>query len=161
MPAGRPTDYHADYPEQVRKLCLLGATDPEIADFFEVCVATVHNWKNNHPEFLDAIRAGKTQADAQIASKLYSRAEGARWEEQQAIKVKTGQYTEEVVTVSLQREAPPDTAAAIFWLKNRRRGDWMDISRQEHTGADGNPIQVEDAREPLSVIRARAAEKKE
>lgn len=35
------------------------------------------------------------------------------------------------------------------------------VVRQEHTGADGGPIQVEDAREPLSVIRARAAEKKE
>lgn len=33
---GRPSGYKPEYAEQARKLCLLGATDQEIADFFEV-----------------------------------------------------------------------------------------------------------------------------
>jgi hypothetical protein len=45
MTAGRPTKYQPEFAEQAYKLCLLGATDPEMADFFEVCVATVQNWK--------------------------------------------------------------------------------------------------------------------
>jgi hypothetical protein len=34
--AGRPTKYKSEYPEQTFKLCLLGATDKEIANIFEV-----------------------------------------------------------------------------------------------------------------------------
>ena len=33
---GRPTDYDDAFPEQARKLCQLGATDMELADFFDV-----------------------------------------------------------------------------------------------------------------------------
>ncbi len=36
MPAGRPTKYEASYIVQAEKLCALGATDIEVADFFEV-----------------------------------------------------------------------------------------------------------------------------
>ena len=34
--AGRPTEYKEEYNEQVYKLCLLGAKDKELADFFNV-----------------------------------------------------------------------------------------------------------------------------
>lgn len=33
-PLGRPTVYQSDYPEKAGKLCALGATDAQIADFF-------------------------------------------------------------------------------------------------------------------------------
>ena len=131
MTAGRPTKYQETYPEQARKLCLLGATDPELADFFDVCTTTIDNWRAEYPEFLGAIKSGKIQADAHIADRLYSRAEGAEWEEQQAIKVKTGPHTEQIVTVTVRRAAPPDSTAIIFWLKNRRSAQWRD--RQEYT----------------------------
>jgi hypothetical protein len=36
--------------------------------------------------------------------------------------------------------APPDTTAAIFWLKNRRREEWRDVSSHEQTGPNGGPI---------------------
>lgn len=35
MAIGRPTKYRPEFAEQARKLCLLGATDKELADFFE------------------------------------------------------------------------------------------------------------------------------
>jgi hypothetical protein len=34
MERGRPTKYKEEYNEQAYKLCLLGATDKELADFF-------------------------------------------------------------------------------------------------------------------------------
>jgi len=37
-----------------------------------------------------------------------------------------------------REHVPPDTTAAIFWLKNRRAKDWRD--KRELTGADGEPI---------------------
>ena len=33
----RPSPYKEEYNEQVYKLCLLGAIDTEISDFFNVC----------------------------------------------------------------------------------------------------------------------------
>ena len=44
---GRPTKYKAEYAEQARKLCLLGATDMEMADFFEVSEFTINKWKKD------------------------------------------------------------------------------------------------------------------
>jgi hypothetical protein len=129
MPAGRPTKYSEAYPEQARKLCLLGATDEEMADFFDVCVATITTWKHEHPEFLASIKSGKVEADAHLAEKLYSRAQGAEWEEEQAFKVKIGSHEEKVEIVTVKRAAPPDTTALIFWLKNRKPTRWRD--RQE------------------------------
>ncbi len=43
MPAGRPSKFKDEYIEQARKLAALGATDQEIADFFEV-LPTEDDW---------------------------------------------------------------------------------------------------------------------
>lgn len=139
MSEGRPTRYREEYAEQARKLCLLGATDAEMANFFEVCVATIQNWKNDFPEFLDSIKAGKIKADAHLASKLYSRAEGAEWTEEQAIKIKVGQFEERVEVVSVKRSAPPETAALIHWLNNRRSGNWRSAQSLQQLDKDGKP----------------------
>ena len=41
---GRPSKYRDEFPEQARKLCLLGATDEDMARFFEVATSTVKLW---------------------------------------------------------------------------------------------------------------------
>ena len=122
---GRPTSYRSEYANQAYTLCLLHhAKDEDLAAFFDVCVATIYNWKNEFPEFLEATIQGKLPADANIASKLYERAEGARWTEQVAIKIKVGKDVEQVEVIELQKEAPPDTAACLAWLKNRQPRYW-------------------------------------
>ncbi len=73
---GRPTSYRPEYAEQALKLCRLGATDKELADFFEVAESTVNLWKIEHPEFSESLKAGKAQADAEVADKLFKRATG-------------------------------------------------------------------------------------
>lgn len=47
----RPTKYKAEYAEQARKLCLLGATNEELAAFFEVGITTLERWIKAHKEF--------------------------------------------------------------------------------------------------------------
>src|SRR5690606_21525869 len=91
---GRPSLYRPEYAEQARKLCLLGATDKQLADFFNVTEQTINGWKIDFPEFFESLRAGKMKADAEVASKLYDRAIGAEWVEQQAFKVKKGKDNE-------------------------------------------------------------------
>src|SRR5690242_5095291 len=115
MPAGRPSSYKPEYAEQVRKLCLLGATNEEIADFFGVVTSTLDNWRAEYPEFLGAIKEGKLQADANVGQRLFERAMGFTHPEEKIFQV-DGQ----IIRADTTKQYPPDTAAAIFWLKNRR-----------------------------------------
>ena len=39
-------------------------------------------------------------------------------------------------------DGPQSVTAAIFWLKTRAQ--WRDVTRVEHSGPDGGPIQTED-----------------
>jgi len=43
---GRPTKYDEKYNEQAYKLCLLGASDKDMADFFQVTESTLNLWKD-------------------------------------------------------------------------------------------------------------------
>lgn len=145
-PVGRPTRYRAEFAEQARKLCRLGATDVELAEFFEVAASTVGKWKNDHPEFSESIKAGKILSDAEVADKLFHRALGYSHEAEK-IMVVAGQ----VERVPYVEHYPPDTAAAIFWLKNRQRGRWRD--KPQDAADDDTPptpvkvtVNVQDAR---------------
>ncbi len=120
-PGGRPTKYKPEYAELAFKYCLLGATDEEMANFFEISVATLYNWKNDYPEFLEALKNGKEKADAEVAKSLYNRAKGY---EQKTVKV--FQYQGDPVIVPVVEHIPPDTGAAMAWLKNRQPSKWRD-----------------------------------
>tara|TARA_B100000073_G_scaffold347991_2_gene364408 strand:+ start:2738 stop:3229 length:492 start_codon:yes stop_codon:yes gene_type:complete len=115
------TKYKEEYAEQARKLCLLGATDKDLADFFEVCEKTVNNWKKDFPDFLQSIKRGKTFADANVAESLYNRACGYTHQEEKVF-VSEGSIISHEVT----KHYPPETAAVIFWLKNRDPQKWRD-----------------------------------
>lgn len=136
--AGRPTKYKAEYNEQVYKLCLLGATDKELADILNIAESTLNDWKNTFPEFSESIKKGKEKADAEVAEKLFHRAKGYEHEDEYIT-----QYQGEPVVVPIIKHYPPDTAAAIFWLKNRQRDKWRDKQDLEIAGKDGGKIQVE------------------
>lgn len=125
MAAGRPTKYREDYNEQVEKLCKLGATDEEIAGFFDVDVSTINNWKIDYPEFFESIKKGKILADSNVAERLYQRAMGFEHDSEE-IKVITIGKESVIERVPTRKIYPPDPTAAIFWLKNRRSKEWRD-----------------------------------
>lgn len=139
MPAGRPSDYRDEYPEQVRKLCLLGATDKEIADFFNVSVATLYNWRESKPEFLEATIQGKKIADANVAERLYERAIGYEHDD-----MHVSSYQGDVTLTPIRKYYPPDTQAASLWLRNRQSDKWRDKVDHELSGKDGGPIETND-----------------
>ncbi len=127
MSAGRPTTYDEDYPRQAAKLAQLGATDQEIADFFEVDVRTIYRWKHDHDEFCQAVKVGKDVADERVERSLYQKAIGY---EQDEVKIFMPAGAAEPVYAPFRAKIAADTTAAIFWLKNRRAADWRD--KQEH-----------------------------
>ena len=58
-PGGRPTKYRDELPAQAKKLCRLGATDAEMAEFFEVSESTINEWKLAYDEFSESIKKGQ------------------------------------------------------------------------------------------------------
>ena len=74
--AGRPTAYRREFCELAHNYCLLGATNPELAGFFDVAPRTIDNWIASHPAFAEAVREGRVVADARVARCLYERAVG-------------------------------------------------------------------------------------
>jgi len=128
---GRPTKYDPDFNFQVEKLSKLGATDKEIADFFDVSESTINLWKIEYPEFSESIKKGKVLADSNVAQSLYHRAIGYQHDDTD-IRV----VDKEIVETPIIKYYPPDPTAAIFWLKNRRPKEWRDKSQMEveHSG---------------------------
>ena len=119
---GRPTKLKKSFYEQTTKLCMLGAKDEELADFFHVSVATISNWKESDPKFLEALKQGKDYADANVANSLYRRAIGYEHRD-----IHFSAYEGHVTQTVYTKLYPPDPTSCIFWLKNRRRQDWRDI----------------------------------
>lgn len=125
----RPTKYKPEYVDEARKLCQAGAIDVEVARHFRVSVATLSTWKLKYPEFLAALRVGKTIADSNVEDSLYRAAMGY-WQSEVELKVINGELKE----IPVERYYPPNTTAMIFWLKNRKSNSWSDKQEVQHTG---------------------------
>ena len=151
MPAGRPSKYDPAFVEQARKLCLLGATNDDLARFFGVGGGTIDRWIESNEEFRGALKEGRDEADTRVAERLYSRALGYSHD---AVKIFMPSGADAPVYAPYTEHYPPDTTAAIFWLKNRRPDLWRDVQRQEHTGKDGGPIAttIEDKRAAAKAL---------
>jgi hypothetical protein len=133
---GRPSKYEPRFADRAARACLAGFTDIEVADLLGVSVRTINTWKIEHPEFAAALKAGKAEADERVERSLFAKATGYTFDS-----VKIFQDKGKPVIVPYREHVAPDTTAAIFWLKNRRPDLWRDVSRQEHTGKDGGPIE--------------------
>jgi hypothetical protein len=135
---GRPSKYQSDFAKKALKLCRLGATDPELANFFEVTVSTISKWKIDYPDFSEALKEGKDLADAEVANKLFKRATGYSHKA-----VKMFNHMGRIISTEYAEHYPPDTTACIFWLKNRQSAKWRD----KPEGSTGNASVPELLRE--------------
>lgn len=126
---GRKTVYQDSFADLAYNYCLLGATDVQMAGFFEVSEQTINNWKIAHKDFSLALKRGKEQADAIVAQSLFHRATGY---EHADLDIKM--YEGQIIKTELIKHYPPDTTAAIFWLKNRQSKSWRDKTDIEHSG---------------------------
>jgi hypothetical protein len=139
---GRPSLYQPIYAEQAAKLCALGATDADLADFFGVVVNTIDNWKHAHPEFLGSLKNAKATADGEVERSLFRRAMGYEHDAVKIMAVADGQgIGSHIEQVPYVERYPPDTTAAIFWLKNRQPDRWRDKHEVEHD-VSGNLAQL-------------------
>lgn len=99
---------------------------------------TIYRWKAEHEVFCQALKIGKDVADERVTRSLYARANGYEHDEVD-IRVIEGK----IVQTPIRKHYPPDTTAAIFWLKNRRKEEWRDKIDHELGGPNGGPIAIE------------------
>lgn len=73
-----------------------GLTDAQIADRCGITKSTLYLWKKKFPSLSDAIKKGKEVVDYEVENAL------------------------------LDNALAGDTTAQIYWLKNRKPGNWRD-----------------------------------
>jgi hypothetical protein len=117
-PVGRPTSYRPEFCARVVELMAEGRSLDGCAHLLGVHPDSLYEWQKRHPEFSEAVRAGRAAATTFWESRLIDVANGA-----------------------------PGNAQAIQWaLRNRSRSEsgWdNDRQRLEHSGPDGAPMQLE------------------
>ena len=154
MQAGRPTKYKAEYAKQAAKLCAMGATDEELADFLEVNRSSIQRWRVSHPAFNKAMLDGKAQADDRVVRALYSKALG--YEYQEAVTTTDADGVVSEIKTHSKHQAS-DNTAMIFWLKNRLPEKWRDRREFEVGGDSVEPMtisfNVNDAKGEVKVTR--------
>ena len=143
---GPKTGYTPDCCDDARRACMLGATNDELGAILGVSRATIHNWMEEFPDFRKAIEEGKVAADARVAEKLYQRAIGYERPATRFFANPEGPPTQ----VDYTYHHAPDTSAAIFWLRNRRREDWREQVEHRHSTSHELLVVLEAAR-----LRAR------
>lgn len=103
-----------------------GLTEEQIAHNMGINVKTLWDWKNRFAPICNALKRGKAPVDFEVENALLKKALGYTYEE----------VTEDVETLTNGKQrtlkrtvtkiVPPDTTAAIFWLKNRKPTQWRD-----------------------------------
>lgn len=137
---GQPTKFKPEYVHQAYRLCLLGAIDTEIAQFFGVSRTTLNKWYKRHEAFTTAVRRGKIFADMEIAQSLFITAIGRYVTEKipfvlREVNYKDGKRVmrEYVQIVEVERYIPGNYAAQVFLLKNRQPELWRENVNLDHT----------------------------
>jgi hypothetical protein len=150
--SGRPTLYRPENDELARKFCLLGATNEDLAGLFDVAVRTIDNWLATLPGFAAAVKQGRAMADADVVQSLHSRATGYSYQTE-----KIFHFRGEVQKVPHTVHFPPDTTACMFWLRNRRPGDWRQKADPAFDPVAADMAAVEAAREAALETIAEAS----
>jgi len=145
-PGGRTPKWNPQYCEIAKRFALLGMKDDEMADSMGIVRSTFYKWMHDYPEFSDAVKQGRENADGEVIAALFKKAKGYEYTETETHESdKDG-----VKLVTKVRHQPPDTGSMVFWLKNRRPNEWRD--RREYVAEvdqttriiSADPVSVED-----------------
>jgi hypothetical protein len=120
---------------QVYFLALLGLTEIQMAQVFDVDHETIRKWRNKYPLFEEALRKGKMQADGEVAHALYQAAVGYKHRKTVVLTNRVQEFDGdgkvikawlEPLLVDVEERFPPNVTACVTWLKSRQPGVWRE-----------------------------------
>lgn len=126
-----------------------GLADEQVAHNMGIAYSTYKEWVKRFPALSATIKKGKEPVDIEVENSLLKRAMGFTYEEtttdvEQIPTSKTDEdgnpiIREIVHTKTVVKTALPDTAAMIFWLKNRRPDRWRD---KQDVAVNADPVRI-------------------
>lgn len=121
--------------ERITNWAANGLTDEQIARSMGIRRETLWVWKRDHPNISNALKKGRMLACEVIENALFKKATGMVVEdsvEEYRGELRDGKPSNgTVVRRTTRRQIPPDTAAAIFYLKNRMPDRYSDRRTME------------------------------
>lgn len=138
--AGQPGKYIRLDLKKIYRLCILGMTNRELAEHYDVQYETWMAWlrpesKAYKPELQTCITAGREDIVAKVADRLMQRAMGYK---HKAVKMFYNAEEDKVVKQNYTQRYPPSESAAMFILKNKRPKDWKE--KQTIEGPNGENV---------------------
>jgi hypothetical protein len=133
---------------------LLGLTDEQMAEVFDVPLHEFVKWKHEFPTFLEAIKKGKEQADADVVYSLYKVAVGYECASEQLFAVRDKEFdpvtgklvreTSRIIREPIVKKYPPNVKAAIKWLESRQPGQWSARPDYKQTLTVKHQVELDD-----------------
>ncbi len=146
-------EFKREYIERARDLSSRGAGMGDLAAAFGVSIWAIKLWRTVHAEFGQAIKLGREVADDRVEMALYEKAIGYSFDAVKPMVVSQGRGEPAVIEEYHYTEhVPPDTAAARYWLNNRRPELWKE--RVEQTNVNKDDVKQLTDEELTKIIRA-------
>lgn len=115
-----------------------GLSDEQVAKNIGINRTTLYDWKKKYSDISDALKKGKEVADYEVENAMYKSAIGYFIEEEKTyVTVVDGIPTKRLEKT--KKWIAPNTAAQIFWLKNRRSDKWRE-KPEEDQGFGGRVV---------------------
>lgn len=129
-----------------------GLTDEQISKNMGVAYSTLREWKKKFSAIEAALKKGKEVVDFEVEGALYKRAMGYEVEEEKTyIQEVDGKITKRKEII--KKHIPGETAAQIFWLKNRNPEEWKDRPK---SGEEYKRLQLENKKLEAETEKLKA-----
>jgi hypothetical protein len=126
---GPKTKFNEKIGEAFVRLTEEGKTLEEAADLLGFSKKTLCTWMGKHVDLGVAVREARKPADELVEAALFRRATGYSHPEEKVAISKLG----DVIPYVVEKRYPPDTQAAVFWLRNRQPKRWKEKTEGDVT----------------------------
>ncbi len=149
-PRGRPTAFRNEFIDRARELAARGATDTEIGESIGVDAQTIDRWKEQRPEFRQALEESRAGSDACGPESVSRLADGFS---RRAKEVLSAAAFARPQPVTFGTGHGPHTTTMVAWLELRRPAPSFESSPAARTGKDDKPAEIKQVdRSPEAIL---------